>query len=302
MLTHLLIIFSLIFGPTQAIAETKVPAGTVRYKHQSAPTGSTPSGYVDVYCKSDDKCYKRDSTATETELGAGGGGSTKTISQTSHGFSVGDWLYYTGSSYAKAKADSDTTAEVLGVVSAVGGVNAFTLTMLGNVTGLSGLTAGLTYYLSAGTAGGLTSTEPSTVGHVSKPLLVADSTTSGYAIHSRGFLITSTSSSVPVSTSGTAEYINRAKITNNGSTASIADQSGSWISSAVRTSSAIVDLTLTGGVYSAAPSCTCSNTGGSKVCVVSANSSTSITIYTYASNTAALDDGNAFNIICMGPH
>jgi hypothetical protein len=58
--------------------------------------------------------------------------------------------------------------------------------MNGYVSGLSGLTAGTTYYLDASTAGALTSTEPLTTGYISKPVLIADSTTSGYVIESRG--------------------------------------------------------------------------------------------------------------------
>lgn len=110
----------------------------------------------------------------------------KRISQTTHGFSVGQAVYYTGSTYALAKADSDSTSEVLGLVYAVPDANTFVLAQVGYITGLSGLTAGSAYYLSDTTAGALTATHPTTPGHVSKPVLVADSTTSGYIIQSRG--------------------------------------------------------------------------------------------------------------------
>ena len=113
----------------------------------------------------------------------------KDINQTTHGFSVGDIAYYNGTAWSKAKADADSTSEVLGVVSAVADANNFTVKTLGYISGLSGLTAGTTYYLSAATAGLLTATEPTTAGHVSKPVLVATSTTEGYIIHSRGAII-----------------------------------------------------------------------------------------------------------------
>jgi hypothetical protein len=128
------------------------------------------------------------SSTNWTQVGSGGSTSsvTKSINQTSHGFSVGNVLYYTGSQYAKAQANSDSTSEVVGIVSAVADANNFTLAMVGYVSGLSGFTAGTTYYLDASTAGALTSTEPLTTGYISKPVLIADSTTSGYLIESRG--------------------------------------------------------------------------------------------------------------------
>lgn len=111
---------------------------------------------------------------------------TLDVNQTAHGFSVGDVIYNTGSAYAKAQADAIGTADVIGVVDTVADANNFTVTTHGRITGLSGLTAGLTYYLSGGTAGLLTSTEPTTAGHVSKPVLVSTSTTAGFVINYRG--------------------------------------------------------------------------------------------------------------------
>ena len=130
-------------------------------------------------------------------VGGSGGGSgsgtstTQSVAQTSHGFAVGDWLYHTGSSYAKAKADADSTSEVLGVVSVVPTANAFTLTTNGYVNTLSGKIGGSTYYLSATIAAGMSTAEPTAIGYISKPVFVADSATSGYVIHSRGQVITS---------------------------------------------------------------------------------------------------------------
>jgi hypothetical protein len=122
-------------------------------------------------------------------------GVKKRVTQNSHGFSVGDVVYYNGSSWAEARADVDSTSEVLGVVSVVPDANTFVVTQLGYISGLSGLSAGTTYYLSAATAGALTATEPSAAGQVSKPVLVAVSTTEGYVIHSRGAVIASQSGS-----------------------------------------------------------------------------------------------------------
>ncbi len=129
--------------------------------------------------------------------GSGGTGTaiTKTITQASHGFAAGKWLYLNGSTYALASASADAPSEVIGVVAASGGVNTFDLTTEGYISGLSGLTAGQTYYLSATAAGGIDAAEPTTVGYVSKPVLVADSTTSGWVIRNRGIVINSPAAS-----------------------------------------------------------------------------------------------------------
>lgn len=146
-----------------------------------------------------------DSTSSRWRAVSGGGGSsasgsamTLAVSQSSHGFAVGDVLYHNGTIYAKADADAASTADVVGIVSVVGGTDDFTLHIGGAITTLSGLTAGTVYFLS-GTAGAYTSTEPSTVGQISKPLMVAYSTTAAFWINLRGSVVGSASSSFAVS-------------------------------------------------------------------------------------------------------
>jgi hypothetical protein len=126
-------------------------------------------------------------------VGTGGGGSSSiAVAQTAHGLVVGNIVKLTGATtYAKAQADSAINAEVAGIVSAVAGANNFTLTTNGQVTGLTGLTAGAVYFLSPTTAGALTTVEPTTGGQVSKPVLIADSTTSGIFYNFRGAVIAS---------------------------------------------------------------------------------------------------------------
>lgn len=129
-------------------------------------------------------------TGTAGATGATGSGGTRAVALTSHGFAVGDVVRYDGSTtFAKAKADSAANAEVVGIVSAVANANNFTLSMSGYLTGLSGLTAGAAHFLSPSTAGALTATEPTTLGQISKPILIADSTTSGYLFNFRGELL-----------------------------------------------------------------------------------------------------------------
>ena len=65
----------------------------------------------------------------------------------------------------------------------------FDVVVNGKVTGLTGLTGGNVYFLNASVAGALTSVPPSSIGDVHKPLLVADSTNSGYFFNWRGDLI-----------------------------------------------------------------------------------------------------------------
>ena len=103
--------------------------------------------------------------------------STIDITQSSHGFSVGEALKSSGSNgaYAKAQADSAANAEVVGVVTVVTDTNNFTLTLSGMITVAGAVpneTAGTALFLSAGTAGALTATEPSTSGQISKPVAI----------------------------------------------------------------------------------------------------------------------------------
>jgi hypothetical protein len=119
-----------------------------------------------------------------------GGGSgealQRDIAQAGHGLSVGNAVRYNGSAFVKAQGNTADNAEVVGIVAAVPDTDKFTLHYGGRITGLSGLTAGEVYFLDDDTAGLLTTTEPADVGDISKPLLVADDTTSGYFFNWRG--------------------------------------------------------------------------------------------------------------------
>jgi hypothetical protein len=127
--------------------------------------------------------------------GGGGGGSSTTtaVSQASHGFSVGNIVQSSGTAdtYQLAKADTAADAEVAGIVSAVADANDFTLLTGGVVTGLSGLTTGDIYYLSASSAGAYTATPTTTAGQVNKPLFYAIDTTSAVWLNMRGEVIPS---------------------------------------------------------------------------------------------------------------
>jgi hypothetical protein len=167
-------------GGAQIISSTTNPSSTA----VSAPAGSL------LLNETSGSLYRKTDAGSSTNWTlVGSGGTTNYITQSSHGFVVGDVLYYTGSTYAKAKADADSTSEVVGVVSEVTTTDKFILTSAGFVSGLSGLTAGSTYFLSSTSAGAITTTEPTTTGYVSKPVLLAVSTTTGYVVQHRGAVI-----------------------------------------------------------------------------------------------------------------
>lgn len=119
------------------------------------------------------------------DSGAGSSGDvvvplTVSVTQTTHGFVVGDWLRHNGTIYVKAQADSATDAQVAGVVVEVVSANVFILQNGGYTDVLSGLTAGALYYLSPSSAGAMTVTEPTAEDQITKPLFLADTTISGW--------------------------------------------------------------------------------------------------------------------------
>ena len=122
-------------------------------------------------------------------LPVGVAGINRSITQALHGFSVGNVLYFNGTSYVAAIATSEAAAEVIGVVASVTDANTFVLQFAGYITGLSGLTAGSVMFLSPSSAGALTVTKPVTPTQVIKPVLIADSTTTGYINNQLGVVI-----------------------------------------------------------------------------------------------------------------
>ena len=125
--------------------------------------------------------------------GAAGGGSSGTaVYQVAHGFSVGNVIYSTGTdTYAGAKADNATDAEVCGYVTVVTDANNFTYVTGGPVT--AGVPSSLgVYFVDPSTAGAVTLTEPTTNGQISKPcLIVTHASTSAVFFIMRGMQIVS---------------------------------------------------------------------------------------------------------------
>lgn len=135
-----------------------------------------------------------------TRSSSGGGGSsnsTLAVNQTTHGFSVGQAIYYTGSLWALAKSDSQSTLGI-GIVVAVPDANDFTVMFEGYTSALSGLTAGNYYFVSDATAGLLTSTEPTAPNSYSNPIYFAITATTGVVLPFRPSAIVPGTSEPPV--------------------------------------------------------------------------------------------------------
>ena len=173
-------------GTNYTAIKAQAQSGNVTYTLPAAD--ATVDGYA----------LKSNAAGTLSWGPAGGVELKQSVAQSSHGFSVGNVLYHNGTIFALADADAAATAEVVGIVQAVTDSNNFVLLYGGYIDTLSGLTAGTVYFLS-GTAGALTATEPSTVGQISKPLLVATSTTAGYFVNMRGAVVGTAASSFAVS-------------------------------------------------------------------------------------------------------
>lgn len=98
------------------------------------------------------------------------------ITQASHGFAVGTPVSLAEEGFYPSSAALIEESQVCGIVSEVIDSNTFELRSLGLLTGMTGLTAGLTYYLSED-AGGYTSTKPTGVNTFVKELFKAVSNT-----------------------------------------------------------------------------------------------------------------------------
>jgi hypothetical protein len=99
-----------------------------------------------------------------------------TVTQAAHGLTTGQVVYYNGSIWRKAQADSTSTLGI-GIVQYLT-PNTFNVVFSGQVSGFSGLSAGNYYFVSDSLSGGLTYNEPT----ISNPLVVAVSTTAGIVI------------------------------------------------------------------------------------------------------------------------
>lgn len=108
----------------------------------------------------------------------------QTVTQSLHGFTVGQVLKHSGGSYALAQADTQANLGIW-LVSAVIDANTFQIVQSGYVTGLSGGTADETWYLSDTTAGGLVNAAPT----IAQPIIYWITSSEGWVL---GYPATST--------------------------------------------------------------------------------------------------------------
>ena len=107
------------------------------------------------------------------------------------GYTFGSVVRVTTSGYTAARANDPDAAEMVGVISNLTSSNA-TLTLAGRISGnfttVAGgtLSPGCVYFLSPSTGGYITTTEPTTIGQVSKPVILGLGETAGVVLQYRG--------------------------------------------------------------------------------------------------------------------
>lgn len=133
---------------------------------------------------------------TISSTGGGGGVSgsfenvTRRITKTGHGFTVGNVVGWSGGTYNKAIADGNYGGEILGIVSTVVNSNTFDLTQSGYISGQTGLSPNTTYYVSDTIYGGKSAVAPTTTGYIVRPILVANTSSTGWVLPYQGYTIT----------------------------------------------------------------------------------------------------------------
>ena len=107
------------------------------------------------------------------------------------GYTFGSVVRVSTSGYTAARANDPDAAEMVGVISNLTTSNA-TVTLAGRISGnfttVAGgtLSPGCVYFLSPSTGGHITTTEPTTIGQVSKPVILGIGETAGVVLQYRG--------------------------------------------------------------------------------------------------------------------
>ena len=140
---------------------------------------------------------------------AAGGGSgsgenvTLTVTQSSHGFAINDFVGWSGGTYNLAIADGNYDGEFVGLVTASGDTDTFDVTQSGYISGLTAsFSANTTYFLSEATPGLLTDTEPTGDGEISKAVFIAETTSSGWVLPYAGVVVSTGASTISTANNG----------------------------------------------------------------------------------------------------
>jgi hypothetical protein len=163
------------------------------YELEPAPVGTSTSGFFSFVS------FLPGEDIAGGGLGGEGSGAAnrRIINQPGHGFATGDVLRIDSVSdeYELAQADTDVRSEVVGIITNIVDADNFELTTDGyfDLTASAApylpLMPGYVYFSSLTTAGSLQSTQPSIEGQISKPVLIAETTTTGYVQNLRGVII-----------------------------------------------------------------------------------------------------------------
>lgn len=186
----------IIIGAVDAAgAPIAITSGTVYYLSDVVPGAITPTKPTGLF-SSVKPCYISESSTSLTgfilpqqplEVKPGDDDpSFVVVTQNGHGFNVEDCLRVLASgTYIEAQANTLTNARAVGIVVEVIDANTFVLQTSGFTDKITGKTAATQYFLSASTAGLLTSTEPSADGEYSKPMYQSLTADSGYILEQR---------------------------------------------------------------------------------------------------------------------
>lgn len=108
------------------------------------------------------------------------------VLQTGHGLALNEIVMLSGANYILAQADAASHSDVVGIITQIIDANNFLMQFGGYVQTLIGATPGVVYFLSDTVPGTLTNAPSGNPGTILKPILIANTTTSGFWLNYNG--------------------------------------------------------------------------------------------------------------------